>query len=56
MEHARTENQSHHEEKCDSGIQDIVYDPEHLRLSEGAGEGQNISDEIEFPNLQFWSA
>jgi hypothetical protein len=27
-----------------------------LRLSEGAGEGQNISDEIEFPNLQFWSA
>jgi len=52
VEHARTEYQSHHEEEGDSRIQDIVDDPEHLRLSEGADECQNISDEIEFPNLQ----
>jgi hypothetical protein len=51
VEHARAEDHSHHEEYGNSGVQDVIYDSEHLCLAEGADESQGISDEIEFCNL-----
>jgi len=51
MEHAGTEDHGHHKKYSNSGVQNVVYDSEHLCFAEGADEGQGISDEIELCNL-----
>lgn len=51
MKHARTEYHCHHEEQSDSRIEGSIDNSEHLGLAKCADESEDISDEVEFPNL-----
>ena len=55
MKHARAEYHGHHEEECDSRIKGIVNDSEHVGLAESADESEDISDEVELPQLRIVS-
>lgn len=52
MEHSRTEYHGHHEEECDSRVEGVVDDSKHLGLREGTDKSENVSNEVEFSDLQ----
>jgi hypothetical protein len=52
MKHTRAKYHSYEKEQSNSGVQYVTDNSEKLRFTDGAGEGKNASNEVEFSNLQ----